>query len=208
LETIKTTSHENLESRKDDIILTDAYYYGRKYQILEIIHESPFADMTEDILQDNVTGKKNFETLKTVANFYKHRLRCFEEVREDQPIIKAMQLPHFAQPNRMKARYSDQIAKQNDIDFPPLRADKRLNPIFLLPQFCFEYPVSRSMLIGDVTYMPLISRQLVCFLLFNLIKEHVLCVRDFQHQFDLHFIPQLQIQSALTTPAAVCRCVF
>jgi hypothetical protein len=163
LETIKTTSPEALELRKEDIILTDAYYYGRKYQIVEIIHMSPFAEMTDEILKDNATGKKNFETLKTVAMFYKHRLRCFEEVRADQPIIMAMQLPHFAQPNRMKARYSDKIAQQNDIDFPPLRADKKLNPIFLLPQFCFEYPVSRALLNEDVTYMPLISRQLVCF---------------------------------------------
>jgi hypothetical protein len=126
---------------------------------------SPFTNMTDEILEDNVTGKKNFESLGSVANFYKHRLRCFEEVRVDQPIIKVMQLGHFSQPNRMKARYSDQIAKQADIDFPPLRADKKLNPVFLLPQFCFVYPVGRALLNGDVTYLPLISRQLVCFCL-------------------------------------------
>lgn len=142
-----------------DYLLTDAYFYARKYMIIEILDVSPFDDIK--------SFAKNYP-FDNVADFYKYRLKCFEEVRKDQPIIKALQVPGFSQPARLKAIYSEKIAKQVEIDFPPLRTHKKLQPVFLLPQFCFRYPIPRSVVCNEIIHLPLVCRQMVAHLLANL----------------------------------------
>ena len=175
------------EQIKEDCIVTDHFYYGRHYRILEIIDSmTPFDEFENEKL------KKQFKNFKTVADFYKIRLKCWETIIKDQPVIKAAVIPQFSQPARLIAKYGEGVADQRNIDLPPLRSQIQPPPVYLLPQFCRVYPVSKQILCEEAYHIPMIVRQL----------DHAVRVSEFKSDFKFDFVDTMKLQEALTAPSS------
>lgn len=186
---------EKLESDdwlKENCLVVDNYYYERKYVILDILRDfKPTDDIPEKYTED-ATAKKALGGFPTIASFYKSRLRCWEDINPDQPIIMAIQIPQLSQLRRLKAKYTSVECKRNDLEYPGIRNNKPNPIVYLLPQFCFIFPIYKDIIQKYLCHLPLITRQL----------EHALLVRDYRKTLEVEYIPLVDLQVALTAPSA------
>ncbi|KAJ3221055.1 hypothetical protein HK099_003811 [Clydaea vesicula] len=183
----------DLEFHKENTILVDHYYYGRKYMIVDVLDIKPGDPFPMELLNPEETLAKNyFKKFATLERFYKGRLRCFEKIKQNQKILRVIQVPQFCQPDRLKTHYCETNTTIEYLDFPFVKYCKSPAALYIIPQFSRLFFVKKPVLLNDIIYLPLILRTM----------EHSLNCRDIHERLNLHFIPRLLLQQALTTPAA------